>query len=610
MVRLALIVVAAFIATVGAAFFVIARQYDKEAIKLVRKNVNDVILNIKESVGRTMLFNINNLISGEYIYTADIDDEDDAEDVREMMEAYYKRYGDEIDIVNPEGIITLSGIPDRIGINIRDDERYKGFLPLLDKEVDRYVQELDSFDLSDKESKLYAGASFPDNSGFVILGMMKEECITIIDYNGDSAAINRRIGEDGYFIICDESFRITNSYRDYYCNKPLEESGIQIDPEVDPSGLDMKCDVFGVPSYVCIEKGNPFYVIGVYPISEGRESFRRLANATLLILTLVFSILSVAFYLLMQRIVVADVVKVNDALGKITEGNLDVKVDVRDTREFDSLSSDINMTVDRLKGYIAQAEARIDEELSIAKGIQTSAIPNTFPPFPDHHEFELFARMEAAKVVGGDFYDYHMINDDTLGFIIADVSGKSIPGAMFMMRSKTVIKDLAESGLPAGEVFTVANRELCKGNEAEMFLTAWMGYLDLESGLVKIANAGHNPPVLIRDGAAEFVRLKSGVIMAEFEDMEYIEQTLMLQKGDILFLYTDGVTEAMNADGKLYGENRLLKILSFGSRYPEPSSDNGIAESVCSLVKEDVDRYVNGAEQSDDITMLCIRYLG
>jgi serine phosphatase RsbU (regulator of sigma subunit) len=145
---------------------------------------------------------------------------------------------------------------------------------------------------------------------------------------------------------------------------------------------------------------------------------------------------------------------------------------VRDTFEFDALSTDINSTVDRLKEYISEAAARYDAELAVAKEIQTSALPNIFPPFPDRYEFELFAGMEAAKEVGGDFYDFYMIGQDTLGFLIADVSGKSIPGAMFMMRGKSVIKSLAESGMPPAEVFSAANEKLCEGNEAELFITA------------------------------------------------------------------------------------------------------------------------------------------
>ena len=164
--------------------------------------------------------------------------------------------------------------------------------------------------------------------------------------------------------------------------------------------------------------------------------------------------------------------------------------------------------------------------------------------------------------------------------------------------------------MPPAEVFTRANEKLCEGNEAEMFVTAWLGYLDLKTGLVRIANAGHNPPVLIRGGKAEYVVLKPGLMLAGMDGIRYKEQTLQLEKGDMLYLYTDGVTEAMDKDEEQYGEDRLIKLLSFGSNYPAPSAANGIVEPVCDMVTADVTKFTNGAEQSDDITMLCVRFLG
>ena len=259
---------------------------------------------------------------------------------------------------------------------------------------------------------------------------------------------------------------------------------------------------------------------------------------------------------------------------------------------------------------MAAEEAKREADLSIARSIQISALPCIFPPFPERKDFELFASMNAAKEVGGDFYDFYMIGEDTLGFLVADVSGKGVPAAMFMMTGKTIIKSLAESGNPPAEVFSVANEKLCEGNEAEMFITAWLGYLDLQTGLVRVANGGHNPPVLIRDGKAEYVILKPGLILAELDDIKYKEQEVQLQKGDILFLYTDGVTEAMDGDENLYGEKRLINLLSFGDNYPEASDEDGIAGAVCELVKKDIDSFVQGADQSDDITMLCVRYMG
>jgi sigma-B regulation protein RsbU (phosphoserine phosphatase) len=143
-----------------------------------------------------------------------------------------------------------------------------------------------------------------------------------------------------------------------------------------------------------------------------------------------------------------------------------------------------------------------------------------------------------------------------------------------------------------------------------MFVTAWLGYLDLKTGLVRVANAGHNPPVLIRDGKAEYVILKPGLMLAGMDGVHYKEQTVQLVKGDMLYLYTDGVTEAMDKNEEQYGEERLRKLLSFGENYPAPSGENGVAEPVCDAVLADVRKFTDGAEQSDDITMLCVRYMG
>ena len=362
--------------------------------------------------------------------------------------------------------------------------------------------------------------------------------------------------------------------------------------------------------YYSLFKEYNVYMLSLYPVKEAMTQAEDTLEFIFLVEIVVFSVLFIVLRSLIKRMVVRKLDSVNASLAAITNGDLDRRVEVRDTREFDTLSNDINATVDRLKQYIDEAAARIDADLAVAKAIQISALPNVFPPFPERKEFELFASMNAAKEVGGDFYDFYMLNDHTLGFLIADVSGKSIPGAMFMMTSKSIIKSLAESGLAPAEVFTRANEKLCEGNEAEMFVTAWLGYLDLNTGFVRVANAGHNPPVLIRGGKAEYIQFKPGLMLAGMDGLRYSEQSIQLEKGDMLYLYTDGVTEAMNKAEEQYGEERLKELLSFGESYPEPSADNGIVEPVCRMVAADVEKFTDGAEQSDDITMLCVRFLG
>ena len=287
----------------------------------------------------------------------------------------------------------------------------------------------------------------------------------------------------------------------------------------------------------------------------------------------------------------------------ITEGKLDTVVDVRSHAEFDDLSNDINATVDTLKRYIADAAARIDAELAFAKAIQHSAMPSVFPPYPGRKEFDIHASMFTAREVGGDFFDFYFIDEDTLAFLVADVSGKGIPAAMFMMQSKTLLKSCAESGMSIEQVFTTANEKLCEGNEAGMFVTAWMGLLNVRTGHVTFANAGHNPP-LVKTGSNGFAyhKTRAGFVLAGMEGIRYRKMELQLNPGDTIYLYTDGVTEATNADETLYGDARLLDLLN--------KKQHAAAREICEAVKADVDAFVGGAEQFDDITMLCLTWHG
>ena len=588
-------------------YFTLSKRAERQTVSLIKQNVEDVSTDIDEMADDALLSYIDQFIESEYIYSAKIDNPDA---LSKELHDFYTDYGIEVNVVNTDGIITVSSVPEYIGYDMHSGKQASEFLVLLDGSTKEYIQDMRGISYDESILMKYAGKRFPDGSGFIQVGLTNKVYYDEISRQGKYATTNRRIGETGYLLICGEDMTILNSYHNEYTGKNIADAGIVIDNDKEYLYENERCNVFGVPSYININHIKGIYVIGVYSVSEAITSVNTMMSASVLLEVVVFAILFAALIILLRKLIVNNMVKVNDSLAQITEGNLDEKIDVRDTYEFDILSNDINATVDKLKEYIAEAAARIDADLEIAKAIQTSVLPNVFPPFPDRHEFELFASMHAAKEVGGDFYDFYMIDKDTLGFLIADVSGKSIPGAMFMMTGKTIIKSLAERGLPPAEVFTIANEKLCEGNDAGLFITAWMGYLDIKTGVLHVANAGHNPPILIRNGKAEYVTMKPGFMLAGMDDMVYKEQTVQLQKGDILYLYTDGVTEAMDADENQYGEKRLIELLSFEDNYPAPSGDNGIAGAVCEIVKDDIDCFVKGAEQSDDITMLCVRYLG
>ena len=604
---LIVIVLAACIASAILTYITLSKRSEAQTTTLVRQNVEDVSKDIEEMADDSILSYIDEFFSSNYINSAYILDPGA---LSVELHDYYFSYGIEINVVDRKGIIIASSVPEYVGYDMHDGEQAAEFLVLLDGKTKAFVQDIKSISYDENIQMKYAGKSFSDGSGFLQVGLTNEVYYNAISKQGKYAATNRRIGEVGYLLICNERMTIINSYHNDHTGKNVADAGIVIDKNKEYSYENLKCDVFGVPSYVNINEEKGLYIIGVYSVDEAITSVNTMLVASLILEFIVFSVLLVTLIILLRKLIVNNIVKVNKALGEITDGNLDERIEVRDTYEFDTLSTDINETVDKLKGYIAEAAARIDADLAIAKAIQTSVLPSVFPPYPDRKEFELFASMHAAKEVGGDFYDFFLLGEDTLGFLIADVSGKSIPGAMFMMTGRTIIKSLAESGLSPAEVFTVANEKLCEGNDAELFITAWMGYLDLKTGLVRVANAGHNPPVLVRDGKAEFVNLKPGFVLAGMDGMIYKEQTLQLQKGDVLYLYTDGVTEAIDSGENQYGEERLLKLLSFGEKYPSPAAENGVAGAVCEMVSTDLQNFVNGAEQSDDITMLCIKYLG
>ncbi|MBP5260892.1 MAG: SpoIIE family protein phosphatase [Clostridiales bacterium] len=316
---------------------------------------------------------------------------------------------------------------------------------------------------------------------------------------------------------------------------------------------------------------------------------------------LLFTVIYILISVLVQRIVVNNLEMVNKSLQKITDGNLNEVVSVYTSSEFASLSDDINQTVDVLKMYIAEAEKRIEQELEFAKSIQESALPHNFE-FP-RNDFEIYASMDPAKEVGGDFYDLFFIDANKICLVIADVSGKGIPAALFMMRSKAIIRSYAESGKNPAEIFRMANNGLCDGNDADMFVTVWIGIVDLETGHVVCSNAGHEYPVIKRkDGDYELYKQKHNIALAVMRDTKFREYELDLEPGDSLFVYTDGIPEAINQFQEEYGTDRLLTILNKRKGVPQ--------KDLLTYVRRDIRYFVREEEQFDDVTMLGFKYNG
>ncbi|MCI2069431.1 MAG: SpoIIE family protein phosphatase [Bacilli bacterium] len=244
---------------------------------------------------------------------------------------------------------------------------------------------------------------------------------------------------------------------------------------------------------------------------------------------------------------------------------------------------------------------QVESELNVANSIQSSMLPHIFPYFPGRKEFSLFASMNPAKEVGGDFYDFFFVDENHFAFLIADVSGKGVPAALFMVIAKTLIKNNLQSGLSLAEAMNKTNQELLEGNEQHMFVTAWVGVLEISTLKLTFVNCGHNPPLLALHGKPiEFLRNLSGFILAGSKKTKYKEYTLNLQPEDKLFLYTDGVTEAMNKSEEQYGEKRLLELLNQTDPTTPP-------DKFISHVLDDLKGFTKDAEQSDDITMVALK---
>ena len=301
------------------------------------------------------------------------------------------------------------------------------------------------------------------------------------------------------------------------------------------------------------------------------------------------------------------------ALGQdvqaISSGDLDHRAEIRSNDEIGDLAVSFNNMAASLKQHIEHLTAvtaekeRIGAELDVATHIQKSMLPCIFPAFPDRKEFDIYATMNPAKEVGGDFYDFFMVDDTHLAVVMADVSGKGVPAALFMVIGKTLIKDHTQPGKSLGEVFTDVNNMLCDSNSEGLFITAFEGVLDLVTGEFRYVNAGHEPPYLYKQGEGfEAYKIRAGFVLAGMEDLRYREGSLQLMPGDRIFLYTDGVTEATDGAGRLYGSERLHRVLN-------ANLDAG-PETLLPTVKADVDQFVGDAPQFDDITMLCLAYHG
>ena len=251
---------------------------------------------------------------------------------------------------------------------------------------------------------------------------------------------------------------------------------------------------------------------------------------------------------------------------------------------------------------LSENSARMETELRMATQIQEGMLPNIYPPFPERREFDIYGTMNPAREVGGDFYDFFLVDEDNLALVVADVSGKGVPAALFMMAAKIILANNAMMGLSPAQVLAATNSSVCASNPEEMFITVWFGILEISTGRLTAANAGHEYPVLKQGDRFELFKDRHGLVLGAMDGVKYKEYTIQLSPGDKIFLYSDGVPEATDSNNKLFGTDRMLEALN---QRPESSARNILAD-----VQEAVDEFVGTAEQFDDLTMLCLEYRG
>ena len=505
----------------------------------------------------------------------------------------------EIYDVDTRGIVV--GGSRLVGEKVRG-EQWSEFLRLLDPDGPESMSQPDRPRTSDGKVFKYAAVRFPDRSGYIEVGWSEERFLRFLRQRAYGYTRSWHIDERGYIVFVDGDGVITSHSDMSLAGKTLLET-TGLDPATVPTGTLFRTTIAGEDVFCYAGPVRNYLAVLTDPVADAFASRDRFMPLIAVVQLAVFAALFAFISLLLRNHVAGAVRRIGDALRRIAGGDLGGRVDVRSCLEFSELSDNINTTVGALRNAAEERVRRIEAELELGRTIQQAALPAEFPA---EEGWSLAASMESAREVGGDFYDFFPLGDTQRAFLVADVSGKGITGALYMMNAKTLLKDalLADPAHDPAAALSRVNGELCRNNPAEMFITAWVGVLDLETGRVAFANAGHNPPLRLRagGGAPEWIRERSGCPLGCFEGVVYKPRETSLRPDDALFLYTDGVTEAMDLSGALFGEARLASTLTDAGSLVPRALDLAVHAAVAA--------FTAGAPRADDLTILAVQYLG
>ncbi len=465
---------------------------------------------------------------------------------------------------------------------------------------------------------------FDDIDEFVTEANSNAEFIFVVNNNGQIVAVPEN---NGIFKIEDsetaEDLRTSDNKQlaDFITRALTEQTGLETaelnDKEYYLTSAPMKTIGWAVVSVVDKEmtKAPTNYLlseinnINTNSADTFRSGMGKLSRISVIGIILIIAIGSLTALLVANRIVNPITAMTDNLSGKSGNGTFEMKDIYRTGDEIQVLAESFEDLSKKTKEYIdniteiTKEKERIGTELSLATKIQVGMLPHIFPPFPHRHEIDIYAMMEPAREVGGDFYDFFLIDEDHLGLVMADVSGKGVPAALFMMISKTLLKSHALLGQSPADVLKEVNNRICANNQAEMFVTVWLGILEISTGKLTAANAGHEYPVIKRaNGNFELFKDKHGFVLGGMEDTRYKEYTIELGKGDKIFLYTDGVPEATDSQEQMFGTDRMLEALN--------SNADVSPEQLLKNTRSAVNSFVKEAEQFDDLTMMCVEYKG
>jgi len=530
----------------------------------------------------------------------------------------------------------MAGLPSAVGggfwfepYAFNKDKLRAGFYAFRDKELGEVLLDdtffMDDYDYHNKKwySEIVDGIESPnevvwtspyvDDSGSFSLmttagtGVFDDDgklvAITTADWEIDEvvkALISIRPTENSFLLLCVPS-------KDYVISSTNDS--ISTGDSIENIPWDINADSFKLNGVRYIHFGkymdNGWFLSVHIPEKEIFAQVERENTRFSILIALASAAMLYFAYLLISLFINAPIKQLTTDVAQIELGNLDTKINIFSHDEIGQLAKTFNKMTDDLKKSIEEnfhereEKKRISTELAVATRIQASMLPSVFPPFPDRKEFDIYASMIPALEVGGDFYDFFLIDKDNLAVVIADVSGKGISAALFMVVTKTLIKNCSSCRTPK-DVFTSVNKKLCENNEACVFVTSFLGLYNIPSKRFRFVNAGHNPPLLKKKGGSfEYLRTEPCIVLAWMENAKYREEEIILEDGDILYLYTDGVTEAMDEKKMLFGEERLLIAINQNKDSPP--------QKILQAIKREVDRFRGGAEQADDITMLALK---